>query len=95
MSRRNVPCLVCGSKKHTSSSCTSPQAAHYAALCDEAVKAFGSQRAAERMLGFSGHGTLKYRLTHPRTIRRENELALEALMERVNRGRDADTTNCS
>ena len=55
----------------------------YRELVDEAIQLFGSERAVGRMLGFAGHGTLAYRLEHPKTIKREHIIALETLISRV------------
>jgi hypothetical protein len=46
------------------------------------VEALGSYRAVSRALGV-GHATLQHRIAHPEVIRREHELALEALERRL------------
>lgn len=57
----------------------------YEQLVAESIQALGGERAVCRFLGYSGHGTLTYRLKHPNMIRREHVFALELLLERVNR----------
>ena len=61
-----------------------PMAEHYSALMTDSVEALGSQRAVANWLGLV-HGTLQYRLEHPKMVKREHCLALEYLLERVNR----------
>ena len=55
----------------------------YERLVNQAVELLGSKRAVSRWLGLSDHGQLQYRLEHPNTIRREQVIALESLVSRV------------
>jgi len=55
----------------------------YAALIKQATGLLGSQIAVSRWLGYDDHGTLNYRLNHPKTIHREQIVAIEELISRV------------
>lgn len=46
--------------------------------------ALGSRRALARQLGLR-HGTLKHRIENPKTLKSEHVLALEALINRLDR----------
>jgi hypothetical protein len=55
----------------------------YERLVEESVALLGSKQAVARWLGLSDHGQLNYRLTHPKSIRREQCIALESLISKV------------
>lgn len=61
-----------------------PLLAEYEDLVEKASDALGGKRSVSRWLGLN-RGTIHYRLVHPHTIKREHILALELLLERVNR----------
>jgi DNA-binding CsgD family transcriptional regulator len=55
---------------------------HYERQLEKLTVLLGSQRSVARALGIN-HGTITHRRANPATVKREHELAAEALLARI------------